>query len=128
MGRRTTTQDSQRSYHSRVPENTRESGLGGFPYPTELFMLFLRRYFPNFAQRITGSVTVHDDRDGLGVQSNEGMRLDYISFEAVVGRNSRFLVLSQDDIEELGGVEYRALTALMWIVATVCIQMISKGD
>ena len=126
MGRRTTTRDSQKSYRSRRPESTKDSGLGGFPYPTELFMLFLRKYFPNFAQRITGSVTMHGDQDGFGAQSIEGTKLDYISFEAVVGRNSRFLVLSQDDIEELGGVEYRALTALMWIVATVCTQITGR--
>ena len=128
MGRRISTRDSQISYRARVPETTKESGLGGFPYPSELFMLCLRRYFPKFAQRITDPK--QGDHDELRAQSIEveGTKFEYFSFEAVVGRNSRFLVLSQDDIEELGGVEYRALTALMWIVATVCIQMISKGD
>ena len=43
----------------------------------------------------------------------------YISFDAVVGRNSAFPYLTNTQIEELGGVEYRALNALLWIVAAV---------
>ena len=43
----------------------------------------------------------------------------YLSFWAIVGRNSAFRNLSTEQIEELGGVEYRALTALLWIVPLV---------
>jgi hypothetical protein len=43
----------------------------------------------------------------------------YLSFNARVGHNSRFIGLSEDDYEELGGVEYRALTVLLWIVSGV---------
>jgi hypothetical protein len=43
----------------------------------------------------------------------------YISFDAVVGRNSVFLDLSEENMEELGGVEYRALSMLLWIIAGV---------
>ena len=41
------------------------------------------------------------------------------------GTTMSFESLSEDDYEELGGVEYRALTALLWIVAFVCSTFIS---
>ena len=43
----------------------------------------------------------------------------YISFSAVVGRNSRFKDLTEEQMDEVGGVEYRALRALLYIVAAV---------
>jgi hypothetical protein len=43
----------------------------------------------------------------------------YISFDAVVGRNSTFHLLTNEQLEELGGVEYRALNALLFIVGGV---------
>ena len=43
----------------------------------------------------------------------------YLSFNARVRKNSVFYGLSDSDCEELGGVEYRALTALLWIVPMV---------
>jgi Trk-type K+ transport system membrane component len=43
----------------------------------------------------------------------------YISFNAIVGRNSTFYFLTKEQMEELGGVEYRALNALLWLVAGV---------
>ena len=75
-------------------------------------MLILRKVMARLSRR-TEDQREHNHRDV------EKQKLDYITFEAVVGRNSRFLVLSADEIEELGGVEYRALTALMWLVAGV---------
>jgi hypothetical protein len=40
-------------------------------------------------------------------------------FHARVGNNSRFIGLSDDYNELLGGVEYRALTVLLWILSGV---------
>lgn len=37
----------------------------------------------------------------------------YITFDAIVGRNSRFKALSTAQQEELGGVEFRVGSALM---------------
>jgi hypothetical protein len=45
--------------------------------------------------------------------------VSYLRFHARVGHNSRFIGLSDDDYEELGGVEYHALTVLLWIVSGV---------
>jgi len=46
-------------------------------------------------------------------------QVPYISFDAVVGRNSAFHLLTNEQLDEIGGVEYRALNALLWIVAAV---------
>ena len=58
--------------------------------------------------------------------------VSYLSFNARVGHNSRFIGLSEGDHEELGGVEYRALTYLLWIVSgvskfTFCFLLIKDG-
>lgn len=42
--------------------------------------------------------------------------LPFLSREVTMGRNSRFLNLSHEDRDRLGGVEYRALTILLRIV------------
>jgi hypothetical protein len=43
----------------------------------------------------------------------------YISFNAIVGRNSNFRNLTNEQLEELGGIEYRALNVLLWIIGLV---------
>ena len=40
----------------------------------------------------------------------------YLSFDAIVGKNSSFQDLSEDEREEIGGLELRALNMLSWIV------------
>ena len=40
----------------------------------------------------------------------------YLSYQPTIGRNSFFLGLSEDQREELGGIEYRALKALAFIL------------
>ncbi len=50
---------------------------------------------------------------------NEPKEVPYISFDAFVGRNSLFHGLTNEQHDELGGVEYRALRALFWIVLMV---------
>lgn len=42
--------------------------------------------------------------------------VSYINFNAIVGRNSNFLTLTSAQEEELGGVEYRALSLLLKIL------------
>jgi len=47
-----------------------------------------------------------------------GADLD-LHFRARIRHNSCFIGLSDDNYEELGGMEYRALTVLLWIVSAV---------
>jgi hypothetical protein len=60
-------------------------------------------------------------RDSLAPGDN--LTLDkeatYISFAATVGRNSRFTGLTEEQMDELGGVEYRSLRILLYIVVGV---------
>lgn len=46
-------------------------------------------------------------------------RVPYITFDAIIGRNSKFHGLTKENLEELGGVEYRALNMLLWIIGLV---------
>lgn len=47
------------------------------------------------------------------------MVVPYLSFPTIVGRNSVFHGLTEDQLEELGGIEFRALNMLMWAVPLV---------
>lgn len=83
--------------------------------------------------------TIRDDRDGTPspelnrnlarrgtldnlVRSLTGERerdtLPYLSWSATIGRNSAFVNLTEDQREELGGIEYRALKTLALILIT----------
>lgn len=58
-------------------------------------------------------------RSFLSAKSQERADRDpmpYLSYTATIGRNSLFVDLSEDEREELGGVEYRALKTLAWIL------------
>ena len=58
--------------------------------------------------------------DGTG-GAGASKEVPYISFSAVVGRNSHFHDLTEEQMEELGGIEYRALKALLIIVVGVSL-------
>jgi len=47
-------------------------------------------------------------------QSN--MTLPYFTFQPTIGRNSLFLGLTEEQRDELGGIEYRAIKLLLWIL------------
>ena len=42
--------------------------------------------------------------------------MPYLSWQPTVGRNSFFVNLTEDQREELGGIEYRALKTLAWVL------------
>lgn len=92
--------------------------------PLEILSDMADRFFPKFKRRLTRTVTIPVTTSLISHRVGEApagtKAVPYISFDAVVGRNSRFHLLTHDQLEELGGVEYRALNALLWIVAGVC--------
>ena len=49
-------------------------------------------------------------------RSREKLEMPYLSWQATTGRNSAFLGLTEEQREELGGIEYRALKTLSWIL------------
>lgn len=96
---------------AQVPSN--QSGYGGFPMPHELAGRAMKRFFPQ-TMTLTRTLTI-------GSGGGEPRPVPYITFDAIVGRNSQFQDLSPEEQEELGGVEYRALGALLWIIAAVSL-------
>ena len=60
--------------------------------------------------------------------AEETKEVPYISFSAVVGRNSRFHDLTEEQMDELGGVEYMGLRVLLYIVSGVCQFVTSRGQ
>ncbi|KAI8968105.1 cation transport protein-domain-containing protein [Trametes punicea] len=88
--------------------------------PHEILSRLFSRAFPQLERKLTRTLTMPRTRTIASERGTlpPGTRpVSYISFEAVVGRNSVFQSLSREQLEELGGVEYRALTALLWLVA-----------
>ncbi|KAL5504732.1 hypothetical protein ACEPAH_7395 [Sanghuangporus vaninii] len=116
---------------------TKNQGYGGFPYPTTiLYKLFKRKAVPGLRRTLTRISTLHSHQQPREeVDEDEKMRnkmknpVKYFSesFSALIGRNSKFYDLTEENLEELGGVEYRALNALLWIIATyyVMTQLLS---
>lgn len=104
---------------------TGEDEFGGFPGPQAIINRALTEISPRFQRRLKRTLTVPRTetlipREGGAVIAPDGpvKPVPYLSFSAIV-RQSTFHGLTQENIEELGGVEYRALTALMWIIPLV---------
>ena len=114
-----------------------ESDLGGFPMPHKLLGMLFRRLFPRAANKLRKTLTIPTTTalsggelgrtaSVTGATKNlpEGSKpVSYLSFNAVVGRNSAFQMLTNEQLEELGGIEYRGLNALLWLVALVGISV-----
>ena len=95
--------------------------LGGFPMPWTIICSLFAKVFPGLKRKFTRTVTIpvtmslrpdHENKPG-------SKYAPYLSFEARVGPNSTFHFLTSDQLDEIGGVEYRALNALLCIVAGV---------
>ena len=102
-----------------------EDDFGGFPGPEQLLSRIISKISPRFKNRLKRTLTVPRTetlipRSGGAVIAPDGpvKPVPYLSFSAVV-RNSTFHGLTEANIEELGGVEYRALSALLWIIPLV---------
>lgn len=115
-----TTHPTQHTHHSpRHIQESKNRGFGGFPMPFEIISSIFAKLFPKLNQKLTRTLTTPatiplvSNREG-GVEG--GKQVPYISFDAVVGRNSAFYLLTSDQMDEIGGVEYRALNSLLWIV------------
>lgn len=99
--------------------------------PQTLFLKLVRKLFPGVEKRFVRTLTVQRTRTlqafptsgthPTQFSNKEVKNVPYITFEAIVGRNSKFHKLTEENLEELGGVEYRALTALLWIVGAVSL-------
>ena len=103
-------------------EELKNRDLGGFPMPWEILKRLIRRLFPKFNRKLTRTLTMPRAVSLVSGRADAppGAKVvPYISFDAVVGRNSSFHHLTSEQRDEIGGVEYRALRALLWIVGIV---------
>ncbi|TFK74624.1 TrkH-domain-containing protein [Pluteus cervinus] len=113
------------STHMTAPSlplrGNKHRGFGGFPMPLQILSSLFGRFFPKAKRTLSRTVTVPTATSLVSqsmVHVPAGAKsVPYISFDAVVGRNSAFHWLTSEQLEELGGVEYRALNALLWLVA-----------
>lgn len=142
---RTTTMHTNRSVaHTNV---TRESsgtalrrartgedvGFGGFPMPHEIIGKIVNYAVPKISDRLHRTISVPVRTMSISSQNGDSgspsgvdirartKSVPYISFDAIIGRNSQFYDLREEELEELGGVEYRALSILLWLVPLVRI-------
>lgn len=94
-----------------APDLALTSGFGGFPNPLTAAAGYARRRLqPAVEKHLTmpRTNTITSIKNNPSVHIAPGTRgVTYISFDAVVGRNSKFHGLTTAQQEELGGVEYR---------------------
>ncbi|KAH8926165.1 TrkH-domain-containing protein [Atractiella rhizophila] len=111
---------------SHDPNSAMHRDFGGFPNPVIAAVGFVHRHvIPKTVERkltmpkTTTLLSAANGEIGTHVQlpNGETKEVNYISFDALVGRNSKFYDLTDEQEEELGGVEYRALSVLLKIVA-----------
>lgn len=112
----------------RSAQTNVEVGFGGFPAPREIISRSSRKLFPNLHRDFQRTLTIPRTatlipRTGSVAPNLPSDRVArpvaYLSFAADVNENSYFHGLTADQMTELGGVEYRALNALLWIVPLV---------
>lgn len=102
--------------------DARLEGFGGFPTPLNIGKKVFRKIFPETSKNLARTFTVPRTNTMSGRSTGQGTEskdAPYISFSATIGRNSRFEGLTTEQMDELGGVEYRALRVLLYIVVGV---------
>jgi hypothetical protein len=99
---------------------------GGLPTPGDLATRVLQRYAPRIRNTLSLQPTI--SRQPAASQRNINVikeetasekmdtSLSYFSFFPLTSRNSQFHGLTEEQLEELGGVEYMALRALSWLI------------
>jgi len=126
--------------HIPTPFQPKHSGFGGFPTPLQLLPSFLPKSTKlNLRKRVSRvepkatiltnpRVATEDMRGVEGDDWGEAVRARIAQWMPenlgglVIGRNSRFYTeeLGDEELETLGGVEYRALRLLSHLVTAVC--------
>ncbi|KAL4263130.1 Potassium transport protein [Pleurotus pulmonarius] len=93
-----------RSIHTITSMNR---GFGGFPMPDEILSQLVRKLSSR------SHSNNHPRRPEIQPYQPPP---SYLRFNPVIGRNSTFYLQSEEQLIELGGVEYRALNALLILV------------
>ncbi|PIL35135.1 transporter [Ganoderma sinense ZZ0214-1] len=115
-----------------IPPAAADDDFGGFPGIQEIARHISQRLPPQLQQRLQRTLTmprtetlVPQARRTVITPEGPVKLVSYFSFPVTVKRNSLFHGLKEEHIEELGGVEYRALSALMWIIPAYYIGLLT---
>jgi hypothetical protein len=103
--------------------------MGGFPGPSRIFFSLLRLVTPKAAKKVMKlqrSITMMPS-----VQTIESRNVPWLERidKLVIWRNSDFRTetLSDEQLEELGGAEYKALSILSYVVPVVSFSVFPKN-
>lgn len=101
--------------HGDTQNGRKYEGNGGFPGPLELLHRFIKRASPGAYSKIQRKMTMPY------TSTLSGSEKPYLNFDINVGRNSDFHTetLSDQEVEDIGGVEYMALRVLSYLVPAV---------
>lgn len=75
-----------------------------------------RRSRPRSRSRLGGREKSTSRSRSRRGRSASAHKAPYLSYTPSIGRNSRFYDLTEDQRNELGGIEYRSLKTLAWIL------------
>ena len=97
-------------------------------HKSSLIPTLVRKIFPGLHRKLLHTVTeprtstlLPSDSGTIPQSSHDSTTVvPYLTFPTIVGKNSAFHNLTYEQLEELGGVEFRALNMLMWAVPLVC--------
>lgn len=100
------------------PSVQKYQGFGGFPGPVALAKKLFKRSAPTTFRKLERKMTMPY------TETLEAKKVPWLKFDGlVVGRNSAFRTetLTDEQIENIGGVEYRALRLLSYLIPIVCV-------
>lgn len=108
----------------RNHRGTLQSGFGGFDNPWMWLRPVIVKLFPRLSQRADALIRRNTVAQELDKESRPWLSFDGLK----VGRNSLFNIseLTDEQVEELGGIEYKALNLLSWLVPAyaLCTQLV----
>jgi len=102
-------------------DRTKRNGYGGFPTPLQILRSLAEKFAPETTKKLERTYSQ------APVESLNPPTALFTSFPLKVGRNSLFLDLTQEQKDELGGIEYRASKLLLKVVYSVSVFLESDG-
>ncbi|KAF8968787.1 cation transport protein-domain-containing protein [Flammula alnicola] len=97
------------------PQSQKYQGFGGFPGPAQLLKKIIKKIVPRAYNKMERTMTL------TTMKTLDSSSVPWLNFSGlVVGRNSNFHTdsLTDDQLEDIGGAEYRALRLLSYLVPT----------
>jgi hypothetical protein len=96
-------------------DRTKRNGYGGFPTPLQILRSLAEKFAPETTKKLERTYSQ------APVETRSPPTALFTSFPLKVGRNSLFLDLTQEQKDELGGIEYRASKLLLKVVYSVSL-------